>query len=106
MYFIHWTILVTTTASNGFRVALTTPSGSSMEVVRSWYGTNTSNVMNSDDYMGVSQFTNIGAYWVRFEGYVKTGATAGTVQGRIITSNVANVLTVRAGSGGLVTKKS
>jgi len=43
---------------------------------------------------------------VRFEGYVKTGATAGTVQGRIITSNVANVLTVRAGSGGLVTKKS
>jgi len=28
------------------------------------------------------------------------------VQGRIITSNVANVLTVRAGSGGLVTKKS
>lgn len=106
MYFIHWTILVTTTASNGFRVALTTPSGSSMEVVRSWYGTNTSNVMNSDDYMGASQFTNIGAYWVRFEGYVKTGATAGTVQGRIITNNVTNVLTVRAGSGGLVTKKS
>ena len=106
MYFIHWIILVTTTASNGFRVALTTPSGSSMEVVRSWYGTDSSNVMNSDDYMGASQFTNIGAYWVRFEGYVKTGATAGTVQGRIITSNVANVLTVRAGSGGLVTKKS
>ena len=106
MYFIHWTILVTTTASNGFRVALTTPSGSSMEVVRSWYGTNSSNVMTSDDYMGSSQFTNIGAYWVRFEGFVKTGATAGTVQGRIITSKEANVLTVRAGSGGLVVKKS
>ena len=106
MYFIHWTILVTTTANNGFRVALTTPSGSSMEVVRSWYGTDTSNVMNSDDYMGLSQFTNIGAYWVRFEGYVKTGATAGTVSGRIITSKSSNILTVRAGTGGLVIKKS
>ena len=106
-YHIQWMILVTTTTSNGFRIGIMTPSGATMEIVKSWYGSNTSDVMVSNDYnFGPSQFTNIGDYWVRLEGFIKTGATAGTVSGRIITSNSSNILTVRAGTGGLVIKKS
>lgn len=105
-YYINWMIFIETTASNGFRTSLKIPSGASMLITQTWYGTNFSQVLNTSDHYGVANFISIiSPGWVRMEGYITIGATAGNVTGRIITSNVANVLKVFAGSGGIVAKK-
>ena len=106
-WYVNLLFRVGTSANNGMRMDVTVPSGCTLHLINIGSNTATTNIgtqwlqTSGTTALTLNSFVTTVGY-IRLQGYIINGSTAGTVQVRFNTQNVANTVTLYANSGGVV----